>query len=143
LAVDPYTFLLAFREVLRGRTMAGARIFPGTGPVEEATRPQITIQEGGAIPVSGYTVMERMRVRVDCYGRDDEEARKLYGEVRDVLLPPEHPAYGYYGEHTVTVNGEQRVVHISGVEHNAGPENLTDLPTQWPFEQSFWTVPHF
>lgn len=143
MAVDPWTFLVALREVLKNQTSAGDRITAGTGPLTSLGRPQITLQENGAIPVTGWTRMERMRVRIDCYGRGDEEARKLYGEVRAILLPPSTPSHGYYGTVTVTVDGTPRTINFSGIELNAGPDALTDLPTGWTMEQSYWMVPYF
>lgn len=143
MAVDPWTFLVALREILKNETSAADRIFPGTGPVTSAARPQITLQENGAIPVPYWTRMERMRVRIDCYGRGDEEARKLYGEIRDILLPPETPSHGYYGAVTVTVDGTPRTINFSGVELNAGPDALTDLPSGFTFTQSYWLCPYF
>jgi hypothetical protein len=141
MAVDLPTFLSAFAEILKDKTSAGPRVWPLFD--ERSPLPQIYFGERGGPVWRGWHQGQDMRVLVECYGRTREEARMLFSEVRDILLPPAHPTEGYYGAITVTYNGTPTTVNFSGIMLNAGPEPLEDPPTGLPLEQSYWIVPHF
>lgn len=132
---------LAFAAVLRNRTSAQDRV----SPVFDHKRglPQIAFDTVGETPWRGYSPGTDWRIAVRCYGRDLDAARRLYGEVRAVLLPADAPNDGFHGPVTVTLDNAQRTVNFSGIAHNAGPNEMEDLPTGTPMLESFWLVPHW
>lgn len=132
---------LALATLLRDETSAGTRVSPTFD--HKRGLPQIAFDTVGETPWRGYSPGTSWRVAVRCYARDLDSARKLYGEVRSVLLPVEDAAYGYHGAVTVTLDGQSRTVNFSGIQHNAGPNELEDLPTGTPMLESYWLVPHY
>lgn len=132
---------LAFAAILRDKTSAQGRV----SPVFDQRRglPQIAFESVGENPWRGYSPGTDWRIAVRCYARDLDGARRLYSEVRGVLLPSSDPNDGYYGPVTVTFEGTPRTVNFSGIAHNAGPNELQDLPTETPMLESFWLVPHW
>jgi len=141
MAVGIPTFLEAFGLLLKGQTSAGSRAWPLFD--ERAALPQIYFGERGGQIWRGWHQGMDVRVLIECFGRNRAEARQLFSEVRNVLMPPAKPNAGYYGAITVTENGGPVVVNFSGIMLNAGPDPLEDPPTGLPLEQSYWTVPYF
>ena len=141
MAVDLRAFNLAFDKLLRSKTSAADR----TSPTFNHSRgyPQISFGIVGETTWEGYTPGRNTRVALRCHGKTLDEARKLYSECRDTLLPPANTAYGYYGAQTVTLDGVPVTVNFSGIQHNAGPNDMQDIPTGTPYLESFWLVPHF
>ena len=132
---------LALAALLRDETSAETRVSPSFD--HRRGVPQIAFETVGENPWRGYSPGTDWRVALKCYGRDLEAARKLYGEIRAVLLPSDDPNDGYYGAVTVTLDGTPKTVNFSGIAHNAGPSELEDLPTGTPMLESFWLVPHY
>ena len=141
MAVDLRAFNLAFDKLLRNETSAADR----TSPAFNAPRglPQVSFGVVGETVWEGWTPGRNTRVALRCHGRDLDQARKLYSECRDILLPPEYTAHGYYGAQTVTLEGNPVTVNFSGIRHNAGPNDMVDVPTGTPYLESFWLCPHY
>jgi hypothetical protein len=143
-AVDLRAFNHAFATLLKDQTSAGPKVSPGAGVVVGRGYPQITFDIIGESPWEGYTPGTNTRIALRCHAERLDDSRKLYSEVRDILLPVTSTAYGYYGDVTVTPAGMGTVtVRFSGIQHNAGPNALQDLPTGTPMLESYWLVPHY
>ena len=136
---------LALATLLRNQTSAQTRV----SPTFDHTRgfPQISFETVGDQPMRGYSPGSLWRVAIRCHGPANEvgleAARKLYSDVRSVLLPANDPNDGYYGTVTVTFEGTPRTVYFSGIAYNAGPNELQDPPTGTPMLESFWIAPHW
>lgn len=124
----------AFRALLvNAATSAGSRVSTQF-PANAGSVRRITFERVGGLPMTGYHQGENARLRVTCWGEDEEGAWTLWREMRDALLPPATPNEGYYGN----VSG----VRFSGIAMNAGPEFGIDPPTGLPFVESYWLVPY-
>ena len=142
MAVDLRAFNLAFAYLLKDETSAADRVSPSFTVARGY--PQISFDIIGESPWEGYTPGTNTRVALRCHAQRLDDCRKLYSEVRDILLPTTQTAYGYYGDVTVTPADVGTVtVRFSGIQHNAGPNALQDLPTGTPMLESFWLVPHY
>jgi hypothetical protein len=148
MATDLRAFNLAFAALLRNQTSAQGRVSPVFTSGGPERFPQISFGIVGEITWAGYTAGRDQRVALRCHGRNPgevgiEQARKLYSECRDILLPAANVVYGYYGQQTVTLDGVPVTVTFSGIQHNAGPNEMMDIPTGTPYLESFWLCPHY
>ena len=133
--------MLAFSTIFRGQTSAGNRSWPAFDI--GAGLPQISLKGTGETPWTGYTPGTDWIVGLRCHARTMDECYRLYSEARAILLPTATPNEGFYGPVTVQFDGVPRTVTFSGIKHNAGPNELEDVPTRTPMLESIWIVPHY
>lgn len=133
----------AIRAVMMNQTAAGARV--SSRLPDQPGLPYITYQmAGGPGAWASWSPGEQSRFRTIAWSDNDGVAADVHTEIRDIWLPEDQsPTQGYVGIQAVTIEGEQRTVHIDGVQMNAGPNPGLDPPTQLYTVECYWLVNHW